>query len=191
MVTALAVVEEAKIVLEHIRIDSTHRVFRLVTQQIVVGRARRIAKHTVIHASVTKKQQIFRCRRGIGSTVIEHLHQAAIGCSVGCARRKLVIHLVDSDHSNRDVIIETVRLGKALGCREQLARRGDYYHHINLLHSVQILIRDNTHRFYRRKGCFCVKRHIFILRRRGSNYGICTVGVLALYAIDIIGRRDI
>ena len=65
-----------------------------------------------------------------------------------------------------------MRIGKTLGSRDETTVRRHNYHHIDLLHSVQVLVGHVTHHLYRRERALGIKDNQIALRIGRSYHAV-------------------
>ena len=65
-----------------------------------------------------------------------------------------------------------MRIGKTLGSRDETTVRRHNYHHIYLLHSVQVLVGHITHHLYRRERALGIKDNQIALRIGRSHHAV-------------------
>ena len=92
---ARTVLEKSEIVFYHERFPLVDAGLRLVGEQTVALRGmQRGHGLAVVVGAVAEEQQVTGAFALVGSPVVKHLHQSAIGCGVGGSRRKFVENLL-------------------------------------------------------------------------------------------------
>ena len=143
-IATLAIVEHAEVVVAHIAMSLAVGILTLIAKQEIVGRVALPGwrQHAVVPGTVAQQQQeaghvvVSLC------TVVEHLHIAAIGVSIGCTAGELVEELVGRYDVDAQTVFLFVELLQTFGLCQQLLSGGYDNHHVGSFVGMVVLVRD-------------------------------------------------
>ena len=180
-IISFAIIQKPEIVFHHETGGMAERILRFVTKQIIIRiKTTRVGRyHTVVPHAVAEQQEVAghigirRC------TVIQHFHKTAIGRSIRCPGRELIINLVGTHDLYTQAIHTPMSFGQTLRLCIKFTAGWNNDNHVGGRRGMQILIGHLADIRGRWKIRIYIHCHIFQgrigYRNRIGRTGPCTL----------------